>query len=196
MQKKYSPLKQFNLYWKEALRKKEPNAEYLYFATADRKKRPHVRTVLIKTVDKKGVGFVTQSLGPKTGQMRQSKYVEACVNWPKMKMQIRLGGKVAPMSNSVVKKLWKKRPREAQLLYSLGIPQSSPIPSYEYLLRRLSALAVQWRGKRKIPLSKYYVGFVIEPEMIEFLHHSQARLNLREHYRKTSKGWMKTILAP
>lgn len=196
MQKKYSPLKQFSLYWRQALAKEEPNVDYLYLATTDQKKRAHVRTVLIKTVDQKGIGFVTQSLGPKARQMKNGKYVEACINWPKMKMQIRLGGKIAPMPRSILKKLWEKRPRDAQLLYTLGLPQSSPIPSYEYLLRRLGDLAIAWRGKKKIPLSKYYIGFVIEPEMIEFLHHSQARLNLREYFQKTDKGWSKKTLAP
>ena len=196
MQKKYSPLKQFNLYWNLARRKKDLVADNLYLATIDSKNNPHVRTVLIKTVDKNGIGFVTQSLGPKIAQLKKTAIVECCVAWPKLHLQVRLRGGVKPMPKKLLKHFWNNRPRDAKLLYSLGLPQSSPIPSYEYLLHQVSALAVKWRRKKKIPLSPYYTGFVIDPKTIEFLHHNPSRLNKREFFEKTSKGWTRTCLAP
>lgn len=190
-----NPINEFQKFWNLAHKKKEATADYLSLATVDAKGKPHVRTVLIKAIDKNGVSFVTQALGPKVKQMKLSR-VECCVAWPKLHLQVRLSGKVKPMPKKFLKILWGLRPREAQILYSLGIAQSSPIPSYEFLLNRVTGLAVQWRRKKKIPLSPYYVGFIVEPKTIEFLNHNPSRLNRRELYQKTSRGWRKTFLAP
>lgn len=191
-----NPIKRLRSYWHQAQRQKDPTADYFLLASCDRQRRPHVRTVLIKSLDPEGIGFVTNKTGPKNEQFRCSSRVEGCMVWPKLTLQVRVIGKIKPMPKSHVRKLWEKRPREAKLLYHLGLKQSSPIPSYQFLLKSVAVLGKKWCNRRDIPLAKNYIGYVIEPKMIEFLHHNPSRLNKRELYEKSSKGWFKAILAP
>lgn len=191
-----NPITQLQQYWLQARRKKDPTADYFLLASVDARGKPHVRTVLIKSLDQKGIGFVTNKSGPKIKQFRHSQIVEGCIVWPKLSLQVRVAGKIRPMPKKAVQKLWNLRPREAQLLYHLGLKQSSVIPSYEFLLSNVAHLAVDWRANKKIPLAPNYVGFLVEPKTIEFLHHHPSRLNRRELYQKDGKRWSKAILAP
>lgn len=190
-----NPVSAFKKFWCEARRRQDPCADYIALATSA-KGKPQVRTVLLKTLDRQGAGFVTQSLGPKGRLLRKNPFVSGCIVWPTLSLQVRFTGRTKPMSRSVLEKLWKNRPREAKLLYHLGIPQSSRIPSFAHLLKEISKLEKVWRGKKRIPLSPHYVGFIIGMETVEFFHHHPARLNRREFFRKTSKGWVESCLAP
>lgn len=191
-----NPLLQLSRLWRQARRAADATADYLLLATVDGRGRPHVRTVLIKTLDRFGLGFVTNKTGPKVWQFRHFKTVEGCMVWPKRTLQVRVSGAIRPMPKRKVQKLWENRPREAKILYHLGLKQSSPIPSYNYLLKSVAALSQKWAGKKRIPLAPNYVGFVLQPHLIEFLHHNPTRLNKRELYRKTGRGWTRQILAP
>lgn len=191
-----NPIKRLRGYWYQAQRRKDPTADYFLLASCDRQRRPHVRTVLIKSLDPAGIGFVTNRTGPKNEQFRCSSRVEGCMVWPKLTLQVRITGKIKPMLKSGVTKLWEKRPREAKLLYHLGLKQSSPIPSYAFLLKSVAGLAKKWQNKKKIPLAPNYVGYILQPFSIEFLQHNPSRLNKRALFKKEKKGWLKTILAP
>lgn len=191
-----NPTSQLQNFWLQAHRANDLTADYFLLASVDRQKTPHVRTVLIKSLDQNGIGFVTNKTGPKVEQFKNSQKVEGCLVWPKLSLQIRIAGKIKPMPKAIVQKLWNQRPREAQLLYHLGLKQSSTLPSYEFLLSNVAGLAVDWRNKKEIPLAPNYVGFIVEPHSIEFLHHHPNRLNKRELFQKASKGWSQSILAP
>lgn len=191
-----NPLKILVRLHQQALQKKDPTADYLLLATADAKGHAHVRTVLIKSIDQQGVGFVTNAKGRKVIHFKKNPRVECCMVWPSLKLQVRISGRVQPMPQKKIDALWKIRPREAQLLYHLGLQQSQPIPSYAYLKKEVAALAKQWKDKKILPTAPSYIGFIIHPIMIEFLHHNPTRLNLREFFHKTPRGWKKNILAP
>lgn len=191
-----SPLSQFRRFWLKARRCKDPVADNLYLASVDAREKPHVRTVLIKVLDGRGVGFVTNSTGPKVSQFRHQSSVEAVAAWPTLCLQVRLQGRIGRMPKKLAHHFWRLRPREAQILYSLGLKQSQEIPSFAYLKKKVAELEKKWRNKKTIPPAPNYVGFLIRPTLIEFLHHSPTRMNLREVFQKTAKGWIKRILAP
>lgn len=191
-----NPIAQLTKFWKEARRKKDPTADYLLLATVDKAGKPHVRTVLIKICDERGVGFVTNTSGEKVKHFAAQPVVECCMVWPSLTLQIRLQGSIKEMDKKDVKYFWTLRPRLAQILYSLGLKQSGVIPSFDFLKRKVKALDKEWESKKEIPLTPRYTGYIVEPQSIEFLHHSPTRLNQREFFQKTKKGWEKSILAP
>lgn len=190
-----NPIGSLRRHWHQARRLKDATADYLLLATVDRR-QPRVRTVLIKTLDRRGIGFVTNKTGPKVWQFEHVKTVEGCIVWPKLTLQARVSGIIRPMPKKIVQKLWTLRPRKAQMLYHLGLKQSSPIPSYDYLLKSVGRLAKKWAMKKQIPPAPNYVGFILEPNQIEFLHHNPSRLNKRELFRKKKGRWIPCILAP
>jgi len=191
-----NPIEQLQIFWQKARRTKEPSADGLYLATVDETGRPHVRTVLVKSIGPEGIGFVTNATGPKAAQIKAHPYVEACIHWTKMEMQIRVAGEVVPMPVSELEALWKIRPREAQILYGLGISQSSVIPSYGFLIKQVLKKAKEWASLKAPPRAPNYIGFLIVPHRIEFLYYHSTRLSERHLFEKTSTGWKKTILAP
>lgn len=191
-----SPLGLLKRFWLKARSKKDATADYFLLASVDLRRQPHVRTILIKTLSLNGIGFVTNKTGPKVWQFKHSQRVEGCMVWPKLTLQVRVAGKVRPMPKKTVQRLWRMRPREAQLLYHLGLKQSSPIPSFAFLIKKVRQLEEKWKQRKQIPLASNYVGFILQPSMIEFLHHNPTRLNRRELYQKAARGWTKQILAP
>lgn len=166
-------------------------------ATIDARGLPCVRTVLLKQIDARGFHFVTQAHGPKAAQIAKQPVVELCLNWMSHRVQIRARGRAIPMPDAEVESLWAARQRDAQILYHLGIPQSQPIPSYRWLLTRMREARKQWRGIDPIPRSPAYIGFIVRPVAIEFLHHTESRLNRRECFvRGNNQRWTRKILAP
>jgi len=100
------------------------------------------------------------------------------------------------MESTILDYLWSLRLRDAKIVYHLGFQQSVVIPSYQFLERKFHELKDKLKGQKDIPRSKYYIGYVLHPYAIEFLHHKKSRLNERELYEKQGELWLKTILAP
>lgn len=190
------PLKRLQRYWKKARAKKDPTADYFLLGTVDGRGNPHVRTVLIKTLDRDGIGFVTNKTGPKVAHLKKRNKVEGCMVWPSLHLQVRVTGLTKKMPKRILQRLWKIRPREAQVLYCLGLKQSGKIPSFVYLKKEIRKLDQKWRNKKTISLTSYYIGLIVVLQSIEFLHHNRTRMNKREFFQKTRKGWKLSILAP
>lgn len=190
------PLKRLQQYWKKARAKKDPTADYFLLGTVDGRGNPHVRTVLIKTLDRDGIGFVTNKTGPKVAHLKKRNKVEGCMVWPSLRLQVRVTGTTKKMPQKILQRLWDVRQREAQILYSLGLRQSSKIPSFEFLKRKVDKLHQKWKEKKEIPWASYYIGLVVVPQTIEFLLHNTTRVNKREFFQKNRKRWRCFILAP
>lgn len=191
-----NPLQQLERCHRQAQRKKSGVADYLSLASVDGRGHPKLRTVLIKTCDRRGVGFVTNRTGPKVQQFRGHKRVAGMMAWPEMSLQIRLEGVVVPMPKKEIQHFWRVRDRDAQILYSLGLQQSSEIPSFEFLKQQVRDLGRKWADLQTIPPAPNYIGFILKPTLIEFLHHAPSRMNKRECFIRTAGRWEKRILAP
>ena len=191
-----NPLKQLEKYYRLAQRKKSGVADYLSLASVDGRGHPKLRTVLIKTCDHRGIGFVTNKTGPKVKQFRQHKRVAGMMAWPELTLQVRIEGVMTLMPQKEVRHFWRIRDRGAQILYSLGLKQSEEIPSFEFLKQQVRNLDLKWADLQTIPPAPNYIGFILRPTLIEFLHHSPSRMNKREWFVKTKGRWQKRILAP
>lgn len=155
-----------------------------------------MRGVLLKAIDARGFHFVTQARGPKARQLRSNPHAEFCVNWGGLALQLRVRGRVTPLPTRELERLWQTRHRDAQILYHLRLPQSAVIPSYSHLLLAVQQGRRRWRLVAQIPKSPWYVGYIIVPRWIEFLHHSPRRLNKRDRYVRRGKTWTHVCLAP
>lgn len=192
---KSSPLLKLSRWWK-AERKASTTADLMALATVDERGLPCVRTLFLKQIDAEGFHFVTQAMGPKAKQIADQNIVELCLNWPVKNVQVRVRGKAVRMGIAEIKSFWSKRERDAQILYSLGIAQSSEIPAYNFLQQEVAKKRNEWKDIKSIPYSPNYTGYIVKPSWIEILHHHSARLNKREKFTKRGKNWELTILAP
>lgn len=191
-----NPLTYIATRWKAAMHTSVPGADYLALATVDTKGAPSVRTVLVKKIDARGVHFVTQAQGNKVQHFAKRKTVEALLQWPGFALQVRLRGRVIPMPTRDIEHWWRVRTRDAQILYHAGLPQSSPIPSFQFLLDHIATETARWENTKRIPRAKSYIGFIIVPEWIELLHHTPNRIYERIRYARTATTWRPQTLAP
>jgi pyridoxamine 5'-phosphate oxidase len=190
-----NPLTMAHEYWQQA-RWDDQSADAFALATVDGRGLPAVRTLLFKSIDSRGFGFVTQARGPKVRHFAKTPTVELCANWPSIQLQLRARGRIQAMPEAQVDALWASRDREAQILYHLRVPQSKVLPSFATIKSAVKAGATRWADTETIPRASWYVGFLVEPQWIEFLHHSPSRCNERIRFTKSKRTWKQHILAP
>ena len=188
------PLRQFNHWGRRAARAGTPLPEAMALATASGRGVPAVRMVLLKLVDERGFVFFTDARSPKGRDLRATGRAAMAIYWDRISRQVRVEGRVRPVSTAEADAYWQTRPRASRLAASVST-QSAPLASRAVLLARWQALARRRRGK-DIPRPAYWTGFRIVPSSIEFWSHRAHRLNHRELFVRARGRWVRRLLQP
>ena len=188
-----NPVAIFNRWYANAARAGEHLPDAVALATSDRG-RPSVRYVLLKGADDRGFVFYTNLGSPKARHLRANPRAEMAFYWDKPGRQVRVGGRVVPVSAAEADAYWDTRPRISRL-GGIASAQSRPMPSRAALLARLARVSLRYAG-RHIPRPANWSGFRIVPDRIEFWSRRSWRLHDRALFQRTRRGWKKTILQP
>jgi pyridoxamine 5'-phosphate oxidase len=188
------PIKQFQVWFKRALKAKviEPNAMTL--ATADAKDKPSARIVLLRGVDERGFSFFTNYGSRKGKELSNNKNAALVFFWAALERQVCVRGKVQKLSREESEKYFHSRPRESQLGAWVS-QQSSVIRGRKELDDRLEKVINQYRGK-EVPMPPYWGGYLLAPDRIEFWQGRASRLHDRFCYTKVARKWKIQRLAP
>jgi len=190
---KEDPVAIFRRWYAHAERAGEHLPDAVALATSDRG-RPSVRFVLLKGVDDRGVVFYTNLGSPKARHLRRNPRAEMAFYWDRTGRQVRIGGRVVPVSAAEADAYWNSRPRISRL-GGIASRQSAPMPSRAALLARLGRITLRYAG-RSIPRPAWWSGFRILPDRIEFWTRRAWRLHDRALFQRIARGWKKTILQP
>jgi pyridoxamine 5'-phosphate oxidase len=188
------PLIRFQHWFTEAERAGVPQPEAMALATVDREGQPTVRFVLLKSADERGFVFFTNARSRKGKELHDNPRAALVFYWNPLGRQVRIDGRVEPVSPVEVDAYWVTRPRESQLA-AIASRQSAQLSSHASLLARWEKLRHKYRG-RNIPRPRHWTGFRVVPEMIEFWTHRDHRLHERELFVRTRRGWKRTLLQP
>lgn len=188
------PLRQFTLWFEEALKAKIQVLNVLMLATASKKAKPSVRAVLLKGFGPKGFVFFSNYESRKGKDMKENPAAEALLYWPEIERQVRIAGRLKKTSREESYAYFSKRPRSAQIGAWIS-DQSKPVSGRAELERRGKAFEKKFEGK-EIPLPENWGGFVLVPESYEFWQGRENRLNDRFFYRKSKSGWKLERLQP
>jgi pyridoxamine 5'-phosphate oxidase len=189
------PIKQFQLWFEEAIAAKLPLPEAMSLATVTPDCRPTSRMVLLKQVDGYGFVFFTNYESVKAKQLEINPYAALVFYWPQLERQVRVEGKVTKTSHEESVAYFKTRPRESQI-GALASPQSEVIPAREVLEQRARELAELY-GDREIDCPENWGGFRLTPDRIEFWKGRVGRLHDRILYELLPDGtWTIKRLAP
>ena len=169
----------------------DPNAMSLATATADG--RPSVRIVLLKRVDKAGFVFYTNAESRKGVEILANPHVALCFHWKSLRRQVRVEGMVHDLPAEDADAYFHSRSRRSQI-GALASEQSRPLASREELEARAQAVEERYPGE--VPRPRYWRGFVVLPETIEFWQDGPHRLHDRIVFTRTVDGWRKTRLYP
>jgi len=189
------PIKQFQLWFEEAIAAKLPMPEAMSLATVTPDCRPTSRMVLLKQVDGYGFVFFTNYDSAKAKQLEINPYAALVFYWPQLERQVRVEGKVTKTSHEESEAYFRTRPRESQI-GALASPQSEVISGREVLEQRARELAELY-SDREIDCPENWGGFRLTPDRIEFWKGRVGRLHDRMLYElQPDETWTIKRLAP
>lgn len=189
------PIKQFRIWFDDAVKAKLPHADAMTLATATTDGSPSARIVLLKLVDERGFVFYSNYDSRKGQELASNPKAALTFFWPELDRQVRAEGVVSKVSAKDSDAYFATRPRDGQLS-SLTSQQSSPIESREQLDRRFDELKRQFDGK-PVTRPANWGGYRLNPVSIEFWQSRFARLNDRILFERQSNGtWKKIRLQP
>jgi pyridoxamine 5'-phosphate oxidase len=190
-----NPIKQFDIWFNEAIEAKLPEPNAMTLATATHDGRPSARIVLLKGFDATGFVFYTNYLSRKGKEIMKNPLGAITFFWGELERQVRIEGTIEKLSKEESEKYFHSRPVGSQL-GALASPQSQEIPNREILEEKMSRLETEYAGK-EIPKPSFWGGYVLKPRMIEFWQGRNSRLHDRILYKKIdNKNWKKVRLAP
>lgn len=188
------PIKQFQLWFNDAIAAKLPLPETMTLATVTAEGRPDARMVLLKQVDHDGFVFFTNYRSAKAEQLDANPYATLVFYWVQLDRQVRVEGSVERISAQESCDYFKTRPRESQI-GAWASPQSEAISGREVLEQRARELEELYRD-REVDCPEHWGGYRLKPERIEFWKSRIGRLHDRILYQRDAGGWSITRLAP
>src|SRR6185369_11812850 len=151
------PIKQFQIWFNDAIAAKLPLPEAMTLATATPEGRPSARMVLLKQVDQDGFVFYTNYRSAKAEQLDANPYAALVFYWSQLDRQVRVEGSVVRTSEQESRDYFKTRPRESQI-GAWASAQSQAIASREVLERRAQELEDLYSG-REVDCPDYWGGY-------------------------------------
>lgn len=188
------PIRRFRRWYAEAERAGIRLPDAMALATAARGGTPSVRFVLLKGADERGFVFFTDSRSRKGRELAARRQAAVALYWDEIGKQVRIEGRIVPVSAAEADAYWATRPRANRLAGMVSM-QSSPMPSHAWLLARWRRLRRDLAGA-EVPRPARWTGYRIVPDAIEFWTRGTHRLHLREAYARSRRGWRRVWLQP
>jgi pyridoxamine 5'-phosphate oxidase len=170
----------------------EPTAFAL--GTVDATGQPSVRIVLLKDVDARGFVFYTNFESRKGREIMVTRRAAMCFHWQLLEEQVRVEGRVEPVSDAEADAYFASRARGSQIGAWASI-QSRPMQSASDLDTRVAEMEQKFAGG-PVPRPPNWSGFRVAPERIEFWKNMPSRLHVRHLYTRSGDTWKVELLYP
>ena len=188
-------VKQFNIWWQDALEAKITEVNAMTLATASSDGMPSARTVLLKGFSEKGFIFFTNYNSFKGQQLVENPKACLVFFWKELERQVRITGIVEKISSKENDAYFQSRPKESQV-GAIASPQSQVVESRQWLDDRYEDLAEQFK-ETTIERPGHWGGYIVRPVIIEFWQGRPGRLHDRIQYTLLEDGsWKIERLAP
>jgi len=187
------PLRQFELWFKDALRANVPLPNAMTLATVSGSGAPSARIVLLKGVEQGGFVFYTNYLSRKGREIAAR--AEGCLVflWSDLERQVRVEGALEKLPASDSDAYFATRPLGARLS-ACASPQSEPVASRRALEQAMAEL--RRRHGDNPPRPPQWGGYRLAPRSIEFWQGRADRLHDRLLYTRRFDAWTIERLAP
>ena len=188
------PIRQFRIWFGEAVSSGMKLPEAMTLATATGDGRPSARVVLLKNVDNEGFVFYTNYRSAKARDLEENPQAALVFYWSQFDRQVRVEGSVERTSQEESREYFKTRPRESQI-GAWASPQSDVIENREVLEARVVELEELY-SDREIECPEHWGGYRVKPRRIEFWKSRLGRLHDRVVYERDGENWKISRLAP
>jgi pyridoxamine 5'-phosphate oxidase len=188
------PIQLFDEWFAEAQPSEPNDANAMALATAGADGQPHVRMVLLKGHDPQGFVFYTNEESAKANDLAQNPRAALLFHWKSLRRQVRIEGKIEPVSSAKSDEYFASRSRDSQL-GAWASDQSRPLDSRETFENRFEEMGRRFEGG-DVPRPPHWGGYRVIPERIEFWTDRAHRLHERRLFTRTSVGWSEGLLYP
>jgi pyridoxamine 5'-phosphate oxidase len=188
------PLALFGVWLTEARQREGAWGTALSLATTSATGRPSVRAVMLRGFDHDGLVFFTDDGSRKARELAENSWAAASFSWPQLRRQVQLEGPVSRLADDEADAVFADRPAERRLpLWAWR--QDAPVADRAELETRL---AERRQDLADTPIGRppYWVGFRLNPDVIEFWQERPEGLHERLRYRQMGATWARQRLAP
>jgi len=191
-----NPFRQFDAWYREVTESGifEPGAMSL--ATVNSEGQPSLRTVLLKTFDEKGFVFYTNYGSRKARHITVNPKVSLLFAWVPLARQVKITGVAEKVSAAESLKYFVTRPHGSQI-GAWASAQSEAVNSRLLLEAKFKEIRQKF-SEGEVPLPKFWGGYRVIPDSIEFWQGRDNRLHDRFLYSHRPDGgvWEIERLAP
>lgn len=160
--------------------------EALSLSTASADGRPSSRMVLLKSADERGFVFYTNLESRKANEMDANPHVALLFHWPVLERQVRVEGRVEPVSREEAEAYFRSRPRGSRI-GAWASRQSRRLGSRTELEQAVKDVEARYAGQ-DVPLPEWWGGYLVRPERMEFWQGRPFRLHDRLVFRRPVPG--------
>lgn len=188
------PIKQFELWFQQALDAQVPEPNAMTLATVGDNERPSTRIVLVKNFDERGIVWYTNYQSRKGRELAVHPFAALQFHWVELERVVRVEGRVEKVSEEESDAYYSSRPLDSRI-GAWASPQSEVIPSRATLVTNAAKYGAMYMLNP--PRPPHWGGFRLVPDMWEFWQGRKSRLHDRLRYRLTDDGaWVRERLAP
>lgn len=181
--------------WYDEARETEPNdSNAMALATATPEGAPSVRMVLLKGYSPEGFVFYTNGHSRKGQEIAANPQVALLFHWKSSRRQIRIEGRLSPVSAEEADAYFHSRHRDSQL-GAVASDQSAPLDSRETFLNRYEEVRSRFEGQ-EVERPAHWGGYRVVPDAMEFWHDRSFRLHERRRFVRQGDDWSSTLLYP
>ena len=188
------PLKQFETWLAEALKRGVPEPNAMTLATVGDNGRPSTRPVLIKDCDARGIVWYSNYHSRKGRELEARPFAALQFHWVEMERVVRIEGKMEKVSAEESDHYFASRP----LTHRIGAwasPQSETIAGRGQIVARAAEFGLKFGLSP--PRPEHWGGYRLVPDYWEFWQGRSSRLHDRIAYRLQDDGsWLRHRLAP
>ncbi len=191
-----NPIELFKSWFDEAKKTEinDPNA--LALATSNKDYIPSVRMVLLKSYNNSGFVFYTNLKSNKSKDIEVNPNAAMCFHWKSLLRQIRIVGKINPVSNQEADEYYSSRGYGSRI-GAWASNQSETLNNRNQLYDAIEKFKVKYPENSEVPRPSYWSGWNLKPKKIEFWLDGESRIHERLLYEINNNGdWTKKLLSP
>ncbi len=187
------PIRQFARWWNDAVAAVTLDVSAMALVTVGAEQRPDARIVLLKGFDVDGFVFYTNYESDKGRELEANPGACLLFSWSELAREVRIEGRAERTSAAQSDEYFRSRPLGSRI-GAWASPQSRPIRSRGWLLRRAAQLALRHGLNPSRP--PFWGGYRVRPAAIEFCQRRPSGLHDRLLYTHSGTGWTRSRLVP